>query len=332
MNKALGGRRTLSGMLLLLYHIGKRMPLLTCVWLFVPIGIGMLVIPLMLSQKQMIDKAVTGLAWGTSTIDEMLPVLFLFGGTITVQVIAESLRKIVDETMNHRAAAYIQAEIFTISTTVPLERFEHSEFYDRLHQAHQAAGQDLIGMLRNGIDSVQRLAALAAMVIVVSQGHWLLGCILLAMNGLSLYFRLKIEIAKRKWDKQATTDGRLSQYWMKQLSDPGTLKETKLFDSTGYFIRLWSTSTLNQRSGRFAMSRKGKQVRVLGIACTYYGSFRLRCRLDPPGGTGWIDSRVGCHCFSNGTPIARNCNKTYLALEQAGYASWQSGGSFCLFE
>ncbi|GAA4859362.1 ABC transporter ATP-binding protein [Paenibacillus vulneris] len=158
--------------------------------------------------------------------------------------------------MNHRAAAYIQAEIFTISTTVPLERFEHSEFYDRLHQAQQAAGQDLIGMLRNGIDSVQRLAALAAMVIVVSQGHWLLGCILLAMNGLSLYFRLKIEIAKRKWDKQATTDGRLSQYWMEQLSDPGILKETKLFDSTGYFIRLWSTSTLNQRSGRFAMSRK----------------------------------------------------------------------------
>ncbi|WP_282942031.1 ABC transporter ATP-binding protein [Paenibacillus sp. RC67] len=249
-------KSTSTDLLRLLYYIWKQMPVLTSVWLVVPMGIGMLVIPLMLSQKHMIDTAVDGIVKGTSSIGQLLPSLLLFVGALVVQVLAGSLRNIMDELMNHRASAYVQSQIFKISTTVTLERFEHTEFYDRLHRAQSAAGQDLIGILRYGVDAVQRLATLLAMAIVVAQGYWLLGWLLLAMNGMSLYFRTKIEISKRKLDKQLTTEGRLSQYLMNQLTDSRTLKETKLFDSTGYLIHQWSTTTLEQRSRRFAMSRK----------------------------------------------------------------------------
>ncbi|WP_051621084.1 ABC transporter ATP-binding protein [Paenibacillus sp. UNC451MF] len=253
-------KHTRTDLLRLLYYIWKQMPVLTSVWLTVPMGIGMLVIPLMLSQKHMIDSAVHGIVNGSSSISQMMPALLLFVGTMVLQVMAESLRKILDEAMNQRAYAYVQSEIFKISTTVSLERFEHTEFYDRLHRAQSAAGQDLIGILRNGVDTIQRLATLMAMAIVVAQGYWLLGWILLVMNGTSLYFRMKIELSKRKLDKQLTTDGRMSQYLMNQLTDSRTLKETKLFDSTGYLIRQWSTNTLGQRSRRFAMSRKENKL------------------------------------------------------------------------
>ena len=247
----------------------------------------MLVIPIMLSQKQLIDTAVNGIVKGTTSIGELLPALLLFAAALTLQVMAEAVRTILDEMMKQRATAYVQAEILTISTSVTLERFEHTEFYDRLHRAQSAADQDLMGILRNGVDTIQRVAILAAMAVVVSQGHWLLGWLLLIMNGASLYFRTKIEVSKRRLDKQLTGDGRLSQYLMNQLIDARTLQETKLFGSTHYLIRQWSTNTLGQRSRRFAMSRKenklGFWISLLHIAGAF-GSIAIMMLFMENGG------------------------------------------------
>lgn len=246
------------------------MPVVTTIWLAVPILSGLLVIPLLTSQKQMIDSVASKMNVGGFSMHLLWMPLLLFIGTLVLQAAAGSLRKVTDEVLHHRATGYIQNEIHRISTSVSLERFEHPDFYDRLHRAETAAGQDMIGMLRNGVDTVQRLSSFAGLVILVAQAHWLLSCILFALNGTAFYFRMKVELAVRRQDKQLTTDGRKSDYLLQQLTDAGTLMETKLFGSTPYLIEHWSDNTLEQRSRRFAMRRKenklGTWITLLHIA------------------------------------------------------------------
>lgn len=246
------------------------MPVMIAVWLLVPITLGMLVVPLMTSQKQMIDAVISNISSGAGvTLSLWLPVA-LFGGTLLVQALLGSLRKVMDEALQHHAVGYIQSDIYAIAASVPLERFEQAQFYDRLHLACSAAQQDLVGMLRNGVDTVQRLAALGGMAIVVAQAHWLISCIFLVMNGIAFYLRMRIELTIRRQDKQLTLDGRVSDYLMKQLTDSAVLKETKLFGSTPYLLGQWSDNTLSQRSRRFVLRRKenklGMWITLLHIA------------------------------------------------------------------
>ncbi|ULL17232.1 ABC transporter ATP-binding protein [Paenibacillus sp. H1-7] len=262
----------LHGIIALLYRIGRQMPVITLLWLAIPICSGLLVLPLLTSQKHMIDSVVVKVTGGNGLPDIRslwLP-LSLFLGTMLLQAAAASLRKVTDEVLQHRAAGLIQHEIHMAAASVSLANFEQAAFHDRLHRAQSAAGQDLIGMLRNGVDAIQRLSSFAGMVILVAQAHWILSVILFAINGTAFYYRMKIELAVRRQDKQLTTDGRRSDYWFQQLTDAGTSKELKLFGSAPYLIEQWSRRTLEQRRRRFAMRREenklGTWITLLHIA------------------------------------------------------------------
>ncbi|UQZ87460.1 putative multidrug resistance ABC transporter ATP-binding/permease protein YheI [Paenibacillus konkukensis] len=249
------------GVLQLLFRIGKRMPFLTALWLTVPIATGMLVVPLMTSQKHMIDMAAAALTGsGEDLAASVAPMVLLFIGVSVLQVLGGALRKVTDEMMNRRAEGYVQSEIFTVATGVSLERFEQPAFYDRLYRAQSAAGGELIGMLRNGVDAAQRIAQLAGLALVAAQAHWTAALILVLMNGTILYFRLKLELARRRLDKQLTAEGRMSDEMMKRLTDTAVLKEAKLFGSADYLLGQWAANTKAQRSRRFAMGRKENKM------------------------------------------------------------------------
>lgn len=228
------------GILKLLKLIVIKHPYVTIIWLLVPVLSGLVIVPLATAERQLIDTAIryVGKEWDTVLQTVWPPLLLLAGASIGAALLGFT-RKISDTMMADRASLHMLTEIQNRSIQVPLELLENADFYDRLSRAQAAAGQELIGILRNLADTVRLLCSFAGILVIVSAGHIAVSGLLLVVSMIVLVQRLRLEIAVKQSTRALTTDGRMADYLKHSLSEPTVLKELKVFRATTYFKQLW---------------------------------------------------------------------------------------------
>ncbi|MGM0884960.1 MAG: ABC transporter ATP-binding protein [Bacillota bacterium] len=227
---------------LLIYRFWRGMPVLSTVWLGIPLLLGVLIIPGFSAQRKLVDLFVSGSAGRLWT--EMLllawPPLAIFTGVSLLHAAFSALHNIIDARFRDRATMQIQAEVHQKSVSVPLERMEQAEYYDLLQRAKGVAGTDLFGVLQNVIAFLRLLFEFIGLFIVVWLAHPIIGALLVVVFSLSFAVRLESDIVVRRLNRDLTQSGRQSDYLREALSKPETVKEMRIFGSLDYLIGKWS--------------------------------------------------------------------------------------------
>jgi ATP-binding cassette subfamily B protein len=237
-------QRRLIQALKLFGKIAAAHPLLSLLWIALPCISGLLIVPLAESERRLIDAAVQFGGLGRAALIQAvwLPLL-LFAAAAVGQAGADFLRKMTDAGLSSRAELLLKTDIQNRAWSVPLDRFEQPEYYDRLSRAQTAASGQITGILSSTAEAVKLFSQLAGMLIVVYTGHFSIAIMLFTASTVVLLQRLKIETAVKRSNRELTSEGRMSEYLKMTLEDPAALKELKLFGAQGYMKALWDSKT-----------------------------------------------------------------------------------------
>jgi ATP-binding cassette subfamily B protein len=230
-----------TSVVLLSSRIWRSMPVLASAWLGVPLLLGALIVPAFAAQRDLIDlfgSTAGEQAWADVFKLAWPPLVIIIGIALLRSVLA-SLQDMLNIRLQDRASMHIQSEVHKRAISVPLERMDHADYYDRLQRAELVAGTDLLGLLQNLISCVRYLFEIAALMLVVSLVHPVLGIVLGVVFTISLTIRLESEIVVRRLNRDLTQSGRQSDYLSEAITQASTVKEMRIFDSMNYLIQKW---------------------------------------------------------------------------------------------
>ncbi|NIK78989.1 ATP-binding cassette subfamily B protein [Paenibacillus castaneae] len=257
---------------LLLYKIWRGMPVLTSVWLCIPLLAGLLIIPSYSAQKNLVDLFVggmTGKDWA-NMLPLALPALIMFTGAAIIRAVLSALQSMTDSRLRDRASMHVQAQIHERAVSVSLERINDSSYYDRLQRAETAAATNLFGFLQNIMAIISMLFELLGLLIVASSSHIVIGLLLAVVFLVSFAIRLESDIVVRRLNRDLTSSGRQSDYLRKLITEPATIRDMRISGSIDYLIGKWrdvTSSALSLRmNARRREIRRGMLVSALQIA------------------------------------------------------------------
>lgn len=234
--------RMTRSFLTLIVRIWRGMPLVTTVWMGIPFLLGAIVIGSYSAQRELIDLFAEGAGegqWAAMFMQAWRP-FTIFTGLAVLKVILSGLQNVVDSRLRDRASEFIQSEVHKIAVSVPLERMDQADYYDRLQRARLAAGTDLFGILQNTIDILRLLFEFVGVLTVVSLSNPLVGGILAVVFVISLSIRLESDLVKRRLNRDLTRSGRESDYLRETVIRPITIRDMRLSGSMDYLIHKWS--------------------------------------------------------------------------------------------
>ncbi|QYR22549.1 ABC transporter ATP-binding protein/permease [Paenibacillus sp. sptzw28] len=227
---------------LLAYRIWRSMPVLLPVWLGIPLLLGVLIVPVFSAQRALVDLFMGGRAgreWAELLLLAWSPLAVITGISL-LRAALSALHNVVDARFRDRATMQIQSEVHQKAVSVPLERMEQAEYYDRLQRAKGVAGTDLFGVLHNVIALLRLLFEFIGLFIVAWLAHPIIGALLMVVFSLSFAVRLESDIVVRRLNRDLTQSGRQSDYLREALTKPETVKEMRIFGSLDYLIGKWS--------------------------------------------------------------------------------------------
>ncbi|MBP1990881.1 ABC transporter ATP-binding protein [Paenibacillus eucommiae] len=231
-----------SSIFQLIYRVWRSMPILSLVWLGIPLLLGVLIVPGFSAQRELVDLFVgggTGLLWN-EMVRLAWPPLAVFTGISLLRAALSALHNITDARFRDRATMQIQAEVHQKAVNVPLEQMEEAEYYNRLQRSKDTAGTDLFGVLQNVIAFLRLFFEFIGLFIVMWLADPILGVLLVIVFSLSFAIRLESDIVVRRLNRDLTQSGRQSDYLRAVLTKPETVKEMRIFGSMGYLIGKWN--------------------------------------------------------------------------------------------
>ncbi|WP_337101197.1 ABC transporter ATP-binding protein [Paenibacillus sp. YIM B09110] len=293
----------------LFYLVWRHMPLLSLAWLTIPIVLGMLVVPGLAAQRELVDLFVhesaadpvgrqmnewIGLVWAP---------LAIFTTVSLIRVSLSALHNIIDAKFRDQATMKIQAEVHHKAVSVPLEMMEQTEYYDLLQRAKSVAGTDLFGVLQNVIAFLRLLFELIGLMLVAWLAHPVIGFLLVVVFMISFVIRLESDLVVRKQNRDLTRSGRQSDYLKEELTKPETVREMRIFGSLEYLTDKWSGMMRDSLSLRMGARRREikrgmlvSTVQILGLIGTVT----------------WMLSQLKSGDFTAGTFVI-----VFLAIRQA---------------
>lgn len=252
------GKVLWRGVLALIIRIWRRMPVLSSIWLGIPLLLGLMIIPGLHAQRDLIDLFVEGIVereW-TEVLSRSWVPLVVFTGITTLRSAFDSIQNMIDVRLKDRASMQIQSEIHERAAHVPLERMDQADYYDRLQRAKMVAGTDLWGILQNVISSLRFIFELFGLMVVVSMVHPVIGILLGIVFAISFGIRLESDIVVRRLNRDLTHSGRQSDYLAEVIAKPETIKEMRIFGSMGYLINKWTEIMRHSLSLRMNARRR----------------------------------------------------------------------------
>jgi ATP-binding cassette, subfamily B, bacterial len=246
---------------MLVYRIWRGMPVLASVWLGVPLLLGVLIVPGFTAQRDLVDLFIGGTVdreW-TEMFGLALPPLAVITGTALLRSALVALQNMIDAKLRDRASMRIQSEVHERAVSVPLERLEQSEYYDRLQRAEIVAGTDLFGVLQNVLAFLRLIFELIGLLAVSSLVYPLVGVLLGFVFAVSFTIRLESDIVVRRLNRDLTRSGRQSDYLREALTKPETVKEMRIFGSIDYLINKWTD--IMRQSLALRMNARRREIR-----------------------------------------------------------------------
>ncbi|AZN41790.1 ABC transporter ATP-binding protein [Paenibacillus albus] len=258
-NNAMGS--AFRGSVLLLYRIFRYIPVLTLIWLSIPILLGALVVTGYSAERQLIDVFMSNHstpAWG-GLLKSAWPFLLLFTGTAVLRSLLNALQNVTDTKLRDQASRSIQSEVHARAAAVPLERLDQPEYYDKLNRAESVAGGDLFGVLQNLITVVRYLCELIGCLTVTTLCHPLLAVILAIAFTVSFAIRLESDLVKRRLNRDLTRSGREADYLSGMLRRSETVRDMRITGSMSYLIAKWGS--VMQSSLGLRMNANRREIR-----------------------------------------------------------------------
>ncbi|GMK37870.1 HlyB/MsbA family ABC transporter [Paenibacillus sp. CCS19] len=257
-----------AGILRLLKLIVRQHPVLTLLWLLVPLLSGLIIIPLANAERHLIDTAIGYVGHDRSGIlHAAWPALIMLAAASVGAVILSMMKKLTDTYMANRAARHLFTEIQNRAIHAPLEQLETPEYYDRMSRAQSAADQALTSILFAAAETVRLTCSLVGMIVVVAAGHWSIAALLLFVSIIVLIQRVRLEIMVKQAARALTTDGRMADYLKQSLSEPAVIKELRVFRALSYMTEQWfgraSTYEITRNNYR---RREGRMAAWFGLA------------------------------------------------------------------
>ncbi|UVI33054.1 ABC transporter ATP-binding protein [Paenibacillus spongiae] len=289
----------------LICRISRAMPVLTLIWLGIPLLLGVLIIPGYAAQKDLIDLFIggsDGRDWESMLKEALLP-LIIFTGVALIRSLLAACQNAADPMLSDRASMLLQSELHRRAIRVPLERMDQSDYYDRLQRAETVAGGDVLGILKNVIVFLTLLFELIGLLIVVSLAHPVVCILLVIVYAISFIIRLESDIVVRRMNRDLTRSGRQSDYLREVVTKPETVKEMRIFGSIGYLIDKWHDTMRQSLSLRMNARRREIKRGMIISAVQIAGLF---------GAIMWMALNLGSGGFTAGTLVI-----VFLAMRQA---------------
>jgi ATP-binding cassette subfamily B protein len=289
----------------LIYRIWRGMPIVATVWMGIPFLLGLLVIGSYSAQRELIDLFVGGAGerqWTVMLMHARRP-LMIFISIAVLKVILSALQNLVDSRLRERASHLLQSDVHKIAVSVPLERMDHADYYDRLQRAQLAAGTDLFGILQNTIDILRLMFELGGLLMVVSLSDPFVGGILTIVFVISFLIRLESDLVKRRLNRDLTRSGRESDYLREAIVKPTTVRDMRLSGSMDYLIDKWSEVMRESLSLRMNANRREIRRGIIASSLQITGLF---------GGITWLVLSMKSSGLSAGAVVV-----VFQAMRQA---------------
>lgn len=293
----------------LFYLVWRHMPLLSLAWLTIPIVLGMLVVPGLAAQRELVDLFVHESAADpvgrqmSEWIGHAWEPLAIFTAVSLFRVGLSALHNIIDAQFRDQATMKIQAAVYHKAVSVPLEMMEQTEYYDLLQRAKSVAGTDLFGVLQNVIAFLRLFFELIGLILVAWFAHPVIGFVLVVVFIISFVIRLESDLVVRKQNRDLTRSGRQSDYLKEELTKPETVREMRLFGSLEYLTDKWSSMMRDSLSLRMGARRREIKRGMLVSTVQIIGLF---------GTVTWMLSQLKSGNFTAGTFVI-----VFLAMRQA---------------
>lgn len=293
------------GIVPLLVRICRGMPALAAGWLALPLLLGALLVPGLAAQKQLVDLFVAGegqRSWTELAAAAWLP-LALFAGAELARVLLTALQSIVDTAFRQNASLLVRTLVHERAAAVPLERLDEAAYYDRLQRAADAAGDDLSGVLQNGLSALRQLCELFGLMAAAALVSPAVGVWLAAVFAVSFCIRLEADLVKRRLNRDLTAEGRMSDYLQETIARPETIRDMRLTGSIGYLIAKWSEGKRRSLELRGNANRREIRRGIIVSAVQIGGLL---------GATLWLASRLGAGGMTAGSLVL-----VFQAMRQA---------------
>ncbi|WP_135548712.1 ABC transporter ATP-binding protein [Paenibacillus cymbidii] len=289
----------------LFYRVWRGMPVLSALWLGLPLALGLLIVPGFSAQRALVDLFVHRSAdqqWG-ELLQLAWPPLATFTGVSLLRVALSALHSVADARFRDLATMRIQAEVQRKAVSVPLERLEQAAYHDRLQRAKSMAGTDLFGLLQQIVSCFRLIFELMGLLAVAWLAHPMIGVLLAVVFALSFAIRLEADIVVRRLNRDLTRSGRLSDYLQETLTRPETVKELRVFGSLDYLIRKWSGMLRDSLALRMNARRREIKRGILISSAQIIGLM---------GAIVWMVLQLQSGTFTAGTFVV-----VFLAMRQA---------------
>jgi ATP-binding cassette subfamily B protein len=233
---------------LLIRRIWRQIPLLTSLWLGIPLALGLVVVPGYSAQKQLIDLFMVAYAdsvhspasWGAMIV-RAWPFLSVITGVAVIKSLLNALQNVIDAKFRDQASLTLQSEVYRKAANVPLERLDQAEYYDRLSRAKSVAGEDIFGILQNIVSALRLLFELIGLLAVCWLAGPVVDGIVAVVFAISLSIRLEADLVKRRLNRDLTRAGREAGYLRETIVKPATVRDMRIAGSMPYLLDKWST-------------------------------------------------------------------------------------------
>jgi ATP-binding cassette subfamily B protein len=252
------------------------MPVLSLLWIGLPLLIGLLIIPGFGAQRDLIDRAITGLSEegnsnGAARLMALTIPLAIFIGVSLISKVLSTVQNISDERFRNRASMFIQGEVHQRAIHVPLERMDQEDYYDRLQRAEAAAGSELTEGLKQLFVVIRLLFEIVGLLLIGLLAYPLVGIIMAFTFGISLFIRLESDTVKRRLNRDLTRSGRLSDYLQQMMTQSETVRDMRVSGSNEALIDKWGAEMQHSLSQRMNANRReirrGVIVSLIQITC-----------------------------------------------------------------
>ena len=213
--------------------------------------------------KLIIDTVTIGLETQTNVLKQLVIYIILAAIIALATDLCRAWSGVVSEAQSQIVTDDVQNLLHAKSIEVDLEYYEHSQYYDALHQAQDQAPYRPTMILNQLVQVGQSLIALGAIALLLFSLHWAVVAILFLAVLPSLIVRLKYaEQIYRTW-REWTPQKRRADYLNWLLTQETYAKEIRLFDLGSHLQEQFSQLRTAIRQDKIALAHQRSLAEVI---------------------------------------------------------------------
>ena len=187
----------------------------------------------------LVDAVVERLGAGSEPWAGILPWLGLLAVAFAMRSLEIGVSQYLGVVVQEQVEQAIRRQLFEKATSVPLDRFERPEYYQKLETGRQALGGHVAGSLDSVAWLIGAFAGAVGLFALYVAAHWLLAVFLVAAAVVASIVRGRGAARLAQVNYHSSPLRREAGYWSGLLSSRETGPELRLFGLADHLIGLW---------------------------------------------------------------------------------------------